>query len=155
MTSYRSAFVGLGVGGIDQSKCPVVTSALTLFNNSEFRSTFLAKFGTITGRSVRWIDADDPRRAAKDRPTRPVPEPNSKALSRVLDGDVVDSDRTSSGTASKMESRRRESRYEDTQVFIPRLSEVREGSCKLRVNSSPDDVGILKSLVKAGIAMRV
>lgn len=100
MRSYCSSLGG-GDGATDQSSTPVVTAASVLVSSSTFRETLWARFGTMSGRSVRWIVAELPRRAAKERPTSPVPAPSSSARSVLSDLGVVDDEGTSAGATSR------------------------------------------------------
>lgn len=126
-----------------------------------FSATLAARFGTMGSRSVRWIDAAEPQIAAKEIPTRPVPAPSSRARtgerccvsgSASAFGSVLRS--VPEGDGARILLRRFDSRYDDTQVLLPRLSAVREGSLSVMVKLPPEPDGIVKERRISGIAVQ-
>lgn len=151
-----------GVSCSDQSRAPVETQAEDCESRCSFRETLLARLGTMASRSVRWIVAEEPQIAANDRPTRPVPAPSSRARSGRWGVDPARSLALSAGGGTRSSLRRFDNRYEDTQVLLPRLSEVRDGSLSVMVKLFSDlgseselqleDRGMVKERRRSGIA---
>lgn len=80
MMSYLSS--SFMVGWVeDQSKTDAVTRLPLRSASAEFDFMLCCRLGTIAGRSVRWMSAENNAEAV--RPTRPVPAPSSRTLGWV------------------------------------------------------------------------
>jgi len=139
MTAYASLAVFGASDLSDQSRTLLRTRGVPLCNKCWFSSTFFCKFGTISGRSVNITsDTLSCQVKAAESPTSPVPDPSSRTRGRPA------------GTCRERSANLRDRSNEEVHVFRPKLSSVRDGSCRLSVRS----LLILNDLVIAGAALR-
>ena len=136
MQEYLSAsLIGTKLAS-DQSRGPADTLPPCCLMRFSLSSRLFFRFGTIAGRSVRVTLACQTQAALI--PTRPVPAPSSRTRTSLF------------GRCCRHACKRFDMSSEEVQVFRPKLSPVRDGSCKVTVRLSET----AKERVIAGIAVR-